>query len=698
MAPDGSTDAYTWADNTKIFSPVSVAAIEDATYTTYSIHVSTQAGAYVTFEVGNNPKYSAVFSRETGEITQHSGRQFGSAKINDDWIRIWVTYPPHSYPADRSYHGIVMTDADGNLLTGSNSIDIWGAEVTYGEYDIDRDLGAVSLFSNGTDTISGGAGNDTLIAGGNSFGSFIGGQGDDVFKGDAVDLSQFVIEDFENGDSIVITDGDYSSLNGDLIDGEINFGGGNVLDINGVAGLITATYDSGDGSTTITIAPPQAYSDGNDTIVGTANDDILFAGGGDDTVSGGDGNDTLSGSDGDDLLYGGNGDDILAGGGGNDSVYGLAGDDVLSGGNEDDLLVGGSGADLLIGGAGADTLSGGAGTDVASYAGSSAGVIANLATGSASGGDAAGDTLTGIEALIGSDHADTLTGSSVANTLLGGAGDDVLSGGAGNDTVQGGLGADTLYGGAGTGDLADYSNASSAVHVDLKHTSSSPGSLGEAVGDRFYGIEGVIGSAFNDSLEGGGGADILIGGDGNDTIHGYPGSDTLSGGNGDDSIRGGEQDDLIFGGDGNDVLEGRGSEDTLYGGAGSDTLYGHDANGGGTSADALFGGSGTDVVYAGAGSDSLYGGAGDDSLYGEGGDDVIYFLQGDGDDLVFGFTAGSDRVAVGTALGFTTATDVYDAIAEDTITGDAYLQIGNDKLTLVGISKASLDANDFLLV
>ncbi len=42
-----------------------------------------------------------------------------------------------------------------------------------------------------------------------------------------------------------------------------------------------------------------------------------------------------------------------------------------------------------------------------------------------SGGEAAGDTLTGIEQVMGSAFADTLTGDANVNTLWGLAGDDV---------------------------------------------------------------------------------------------------------------------------------------------------------------------------------------------------------------------------------------------------------------------------------
>ena len=68
----------------------------------------------------------------------------------------------------------------------------------------------------------------------------------------------------------------------------------------------------------------------------------------------------------------------------------------------------------------------------------------DLSTGAASGGDAEGDTLQGIENLAGSGLNDTLTGDGEANILLGGAGDDLLAGGGGADTVDGGAGTDRV--------------------------------------------------------------------------------------------------------------------------------------------------------------------------------------------------------------------------------------------------------------
>ena len=80
---------------------------------------------------------------------------------------------------------------------------------------------------------------------------------------------------------------------------------------------------------------------------------------------------------------------------------------------------------------------------------SDAGVQVDLATGAVSGGHAEGDTISNVEAVIGSSHSDTITGDSGDNSLEGGEGADTLEGGAGADTLDGGFGDDVLRGGSG---------------------------------------------------------------------------------------------------------------------------------------------------------------------------------------------------------------------------------------------------------
>ena len=89
-------------------------------------------------------------------------------------------------------------------------------------------------------------------------------------------------------------------------------------------------------------------------------------------------------------IYGSDHADSLAGDDGGNALRARLGDDTLDGREGDDVLEGGAGADMLDGGAGVDT---------ADYTFSDAGVTVNLATAAAVGGQAEGDTLTGIENL-----------------------------------------------------------------------------------------------------------------------------------------------------------------------------------------------------------------------------------------------------------------------------------------------------------
>jgi Ca2+-binding RTX toxin-like protein len=87
-----------------------------------------------------------------------------------------------------------------------------------------------------------------------------------------------------------------------------------------------------------------------DQLVGTATAELIFAGGGNDTVKTRPGNDHVAAGQRNDLVCGGEGDDKLAGGWGNDTIRGGTGDDVLTGGPGNDRLRGGEGADTLIAG------------------------------------------------------------------------------------------------------------------------------------------------------------------------------------------------------------------------------------------------------------------------------------------------------------------------------------------------------------
>jgi Ca2+-binding RTX toxin-like protein len=224
----------------------------------------------------------------------------------------------------------------------------------------------------------------------------------------------------------------------------------------------------------------------------------------------------ISGRDGvGDTINAGNGDDIVRGLGGNDLLSGGRGNDVLYGGDGGDTVSGDTGNDKLIGGAGADNLDGGAGTDTANYADSTAGVTVFLEAtrqGQNAGGDALGDTLTGIENLVGSAFDDRLTGDADVNVLQGGDGSDTLEGRGGSDVLDGGVDSSTSF-----SNTASYSLSEAGVTASLL---TPGGNTGDAQGDTYINIQNLTGSRFDDKLEGDRGINVLRGGDGSDVMDG----------------------------------------------------------------------------------------------------------------------------------------------------------------------------------
>jgi serralysin len=136
-------------------------------------------------------------------------------------------------------------------------------------------------------------------------------------------------------------------------------------------------------------------------------------------------------------------------GSGNDTVTGTVRNNTLLGNDGDDTLIGGGGRDTLNGGAGADVLDGGGGRDTASYADAVDGVRVNLVNAASNTGEAAGDSYSGIENLIGGIGRDYLAGNGRINEIEGGDGVDRLYGRNGNDVLTGGRGNDLLVGGGG---------------------------------------------------------------------------------------------------------------------------------------------------------------------------------------------------------------------------------------------------------
>lgn len=214
--------------------------------------------------------------------------------------------------------------------------------------------------------------------------------------------------------------------------------------------------------------------------------------------------------------------DSIRGGLGNDILVLSAGDDTADGSSGSDFLQGNEGDDLLIGGAAGDVLDGGEGWDIASYRTSPSPVYIDLKISPLQGlgedfsTDPAGDVLISIEQIEGSQFADILIGNAEANHLDGAAGNDLLDGGAGADTLTGGEGIDG----------ADYTTSVAAVNISLKNKTAIGGS---AEGDVLINIENLLGSIYNDTLEGDDQANTIRGNEGSDILNGGQGNDTLYG-------------------------------------------------------------------------------------------------------------------------------------------------------------------------
>ncbi|MEN2979682.1 calcium-binding protein [Tistrella arctica] len=348
-------------------------------------------------------------------------------------------------------------------------------------------------------------------------------------------------------------------------------------------GLGADRLDGGDGTDTAVYGAGRVQVDLNlgTGRFGEAEGDRLFnienliAAGGDDALLGNDGANLLDGRQGDDLLAGRGGDDVLVGGTGADRMHGGDGSDtvsyslsgaavqidlasattaggdaagdqltaienligsafddsltgdtaanVLSGGTGDDRLTGGAGNDVLIGGTGADRIDGGVGNDTVFYGDSDAAVSIDLRTAAASGGDAAGDILIGIEGAGGSAFADLLIGDAGDNTLLGNGGDDIISGGDGADYIDGGAGRDTMR----------YTDDTRDLDINLD---SGLGRGGSAANDRLISIEVIESGSGDDLIQGQSNetAERFMGGGGDDQLNGRGGTDMLSGGSGAD--------------------------------------------------------------------------------------------------------------------------------------------------------------------
>jgi Ca2+-binding RTX toxin-like protein len=509
-------------------------------------------------------------------------------------------------PAGVTAQGVVV-----NLITGI-ATDNWGktdrlSGFTHvaGSLYADRitgNSGNNDLFGDsGNDILDGGAGSDYLDGwDGNDY--LIGGAGNDYLSGGAGNdtmLGGTGSDTFESGAG-------NDTMNGGAITDPVNLSDLNLVtyafaSLGIVLNLQTGIAQDGDGGTdTLVNINFVEGSDFDDRIIGTVG--TLF-----EQFEGLAGNDTIDGGA---ITASNNGfnrvtylqapagiDANLATGvvqdgyGDTDTLFNIQ---SIRGSTHDDTMVGSdtdAWTEVFEGRAGDDTIDGAGGIDMVRFDAATNGVNVDFTTGIALDGQGGIDTLSNVEGVRGSSHADTLTGGNVANDDF-----EFFQGGAGNDTIDGGTGYDR----------ADYTTALAAATVTLGGTGNGTALDGQGGTDTLTNVEAVRGSSFNDRLTGSdsGVFESFEGMAGNDTIDGKGGIDRadyvgsvagvqaslltgvasdgfggtdrllniedLGGSSFGDTLTGNAGVNRIDGRDGNDRIDGKGGVDTLDGGRGAD--------------------------------------------------------------------------------------------------------------------------------
>ncbi|MES2633068.1 MAG: hypothetical protein V4669_08855 [Pseudomonadota bacterium] len=358
------------------------------------------------------------------------------------------------------------------------------------------------------------------------------------------------------------------------------------------------------------------------------------------------------------------GADYLSGGVGSDTIRGLAGNDTLLGLGGDDVIDGGSGT---------DSLNGGDGSDVYMFLASEHPAAEIFDNG-----------VTGID--------EVRFAATTATTLLLMAGD---------------VGIERVVIGTGMGLAADTSGIA-AAGVNASALGAAVSMLGNA------GANPLTGTRFNDTIEGGPGADVMTGGNGDDTFYVDNAGDKAL----DSSTTGGydtvlasvtytiaanvEKLVLVGGalnGTGNasaNILVGNGNANVLSGVDGHDTMDGAD---------------GADTLAGGKGNDWLTGGTGADTFRFD-----TYPNATTNKDIVVDFASGTDvlqfKVSVFTKLGvagpLTEAQfwsgpgvvkghDTTDRIVYDTTTGTLYYDAdGSGIAAAIPVALVGVDAHPLL--
>lgn len=156
-------------------------------------------------------------------------------------------------------------------------------------------------------------------------------------------------------------------------------------------------------------------------------------------------------------------------------------------------------------------------------------------------GTSENDKLTGtsdFDSICGRGGDDRITAIGTADKVFGGSGDDLFVGQPKSQQFLGGAGEDTI----------SYADAPRALRLSL----TDRGAIGWGY-DTILGVENVIGTRYDDYIEGSGAANKIVGRGGDDQLYGRGNSDLLAGGRGsDDFLSRDDVSDAVYGGKGLD--------------------------------------------------------------------------------------------------------------------------------------------------
>ncbi len=580
---------------------------------------------------GNNT-ISVTSASSTTRSNSGSGTPVGSSSVDvlmgangsadlSSWVVTSVTSAHDTDGGNNTITGgagynTIIGGPGNNHLTGAGQSDVIVGADGSATYSTSGQITGVNTSVapsvGGTDTITGGNGSEVILGGAGSV-TITGGSGNDVIIGHngSVEFSQ------GKATSALTT----SPSDGDTA--QITAGSGNTLIMAGTGTNNTITGGSGND---VLVGSDASADLSSGAVTSITVVDVSYGGTG--TITGGTGNDliiagphaykiTTAGQH--DVVVGGDASATFTAG----QVTGVTTIDPSYGGN--DTITGGSGKDVLMGGAGSDTITSGTGATLVLGHGGTVSLSNGLPVSASTNSTAAG--------------ADTITVGTGSDVVLGGSGDNTIR-------VADGTSADEVLLGANGSVVFSTSAAVTSIESDDPEDGGNNTITG--------------GSGYNVIVGGGPGNNTLTGGSGSDVILGANGSVTTSGGassifSGMTAVStnagtGGTED--ITGGSGHEVLIAGPGAATITGGSGTDLIFGGDAQvvlSGSTvssykSTDIGSTGGGKDTIYAESGNARVYGGPGNDIIYGGSGTDYL-----NGGDTVVDGASGYDQIVSATS-------------------------------------------------